>query len=123
MPPQAVWGRESMMTSPDAYPLAERLAGDNIEKFLRENDVAARIALRLPLYSPGRRGKRITAPTLVQVAEHDVVTPVHVAVKAAKRILGAEIHTYDCSHFEPYLEPHFDSVVGDQLAFLKRTLA
>ena len=116
-------GTLAMMTSPDAYPLAERLAAGNIEKFLRENDVAARIALRLPLYSPGRRGKRITAPTLVQVAEHDVVTPVHVAVKAAKRIPGAEIHTYDCSHFEPYLEPHFDSVVSDQVAFLARTLA
>ena len=116
-------GTLAMMTSPDAYPVAERLAGENIEKFLRENEVAARIALRLPFYSPGRRGSRITAPTLVQVAKHDVVTPVHVAVKAAKRSPGAEIHTYDCSHFEPYLEPHFDTVVSDQLAFLKRTLA
>ncbi|HEY4452455.1 MAG TPA: alpha/beta fold hydrolase [Solirubrobacteraceae bacterium] len=113
-------GTLAMMTSPDAYPLAERLAGENIEKFQRENDVAARIAMRLPLYSPGRRATRITAPTLVQVATRDVVTPVRVALKAAERIPNAEIRTYDCSHFEPYLEPHFDGVVSDQLAFLTR---
>ena len=35
---------------------------------------------------------------------------------------GAEIRTYDCSHFEPYLDPHFDGVVGDQIDFLTRTL-
>jgi uncharacterized protein len=115
-------GALAMMTSPDAYPLAERLAGDNIDKFLRENEVAARIALRLPFYSPGTHGSRITAPTLVQVAKRDVVTPVRVALKGAKRIPGAEIHTYDCSHFEPYLEPHFEAVVCDQIAFLTRAL-
>jgi pimeloyl-ACP methyl ester carboxylesterase len=65
---------------------------------------------------------KITAATLVQVATQDDVTPVKVAMKAAKRIPGAEIRTYDCSHFEPYLDPHFDGVVGDQIDFLTRTL-
>jgi pimeloyl-ACP methyl ester carboxylesterase len=115
-------GTLAMMTSPDAYPLAERLAGENVEKFQLENNVAARIALHLPLYSPGRRAGRITAPTLVQVATRDVVTPVRVAQKAAASIPNAEVRTYDCSHFEPYLEPHFDDVVSDQLAFLTRAL-
>ena len=43
-------------------------------------------------------------------------------MKAAERIPGAEIRTYHCSHFEPYLDPHFDGVVGDQIDFLTRTL-
>jgi hypothetical protein len=45
-----------------------------------------------------------------------------VARRAAARIPGAEVRTYDCSHFEPYLDPWFDTVVGDQIAFLTRAL-
>ena len=29
------------------------------------------------------------------------------------------VHIYDCGHFDPYVEPHFDQVVSDQLAFLR----
>ncbi|MBV9411185.1 MAG: alpha/beta fold hydrolase [Acidimicrobiia bacterium] len=111
-------GDVAMMTSPDAAPMAIRLAGDRYEELLPENDVAARIALRVPFYSPGRRAHRITAPTLVQIAERDSVTPYDVALKAARRIPKGEIRTYDCQHFEPYLDPYFDTVVADQIAFL-----
>ena len=111
-------GDVAMMTSPDAAPMAIRLAGDRYEELLSENDVAARIALRVPFYSPGRRAHKITSPTLVQIAERDTVTPFNVALKAAKKIPKGEIRTYDCQHFEPYLEPYFDTVVADQLSFL-----
>lgn len=111
-------GELAMMTSPDAAPMAIRLAGDRYEELLPENDVAARIALRVPFYSPGRRAPRVMARTFVQIAERDIVTPVEVALKAARRIPRVEIRTYDCQHFEPYLDPHFDTVVADQLAFL-----
>jgi len=113
-------GDVAMMTSPDAAPMAERLAGDRYEELLPENDVAARIALRVPFYSPGRRAHKITAPTLVQIAERDSVTPCDVAVKAARRIANGEIRTYDCQHFEPYLEPYFGTIVADQIAFLDK---
>ncbi len=115
-------GEVAMMTSPDAWPLVQRLAADHLDRFERENIVAARIALKMAFYSPGRRAGRITAPTLVQIALQDVVTPTKVAMRAAGRIPGDEIKTYDCSHFEPYLDPYFDAVVGDQIDFLKRTL-
>ncbi len=111
-------GEVAMMTSPDAAPMAIRLAGDRYEELLAENDVAARIALRVPFYSPGRLGPKITAPTLVQIAEGDTVTPFKVALKAANRIPRGEIRTYDCQHFEPYLDPYFDTVVADQISFL-----
>lgn len=113
-------GSLAMMTSPDALPMAERLAGDRYEELLPENDVAARIALRVPFYSPGRVAAKITAPALIQLARHDIVTPYDVATKAAQRIPNGEVRSYDCTHFEPYLEPHFDSVVGHQIDFLKR---
>lgn len=111
-------GSVAMMTSPDALPMAKRLAGDRYEALLPENDVAARIALRVPFYSPGRNVHKITAPTLVQIAKRDVVTPFDIAMKAARRIPKGEILTYDCQHFEPYLEPYFDSVIAGQLDFL-----
>lgn len=115
-------GEIAMMTAPDAWPLARRLAAADLPRFDRENSVAARIALWIGTYSPGRRANRITAPTLVQIALQDIVTPVKVAKKAAARIPGSTVKTYDCSHFEPYLDPHFDSVVGDQIDFLTRTI-
>ena len=111
-------GDLAMMTSPDAAPMAIRLAGDRYEELLAENDVAARIALRVPFYSPGRLARKITAPTLVQIAQRDTVTPYKVALKAAEKIPKGEIRTYDCQHFEPYLDPYFDGVVADQIAFL-----
>ncbi len=116
-------GELAMMTSPGAYALVVRMVGEHAEKFQRENEVAARIGLRLPFYSPGRTAGKITAPTLVQVATEDDVTPVKVAMKAAERIPGVAIRTYDCSHFEPYLDPHFDGIVGDQIEFLTKALA
>jgi dienelactone hydrolase len=115
-------GEIAMMTSPDAWPLARRLAAADLDRFDRENSVAARIALWIGTYSPGRRAHRITAPTLVQIALKDIVTPVKVARKAAARIPDAQVETYDCTHFEPYLDPYFDTVVGDQIDFLARTL-
>lgn len=115
-------GEIAMMTAPDAWPLAQRLAAADLPRFDRENNVAARIALWIATYSPGRRAKRITAPTLVQIARKDIVTPVKVAKKAAARIPNATVKTYDCSHFEPYLDPYFESVVGDQIDFLTRTV-
>jgi dienelactone hydrolase len=116
-------GELAMMTSPDAWPLARRLAADDLARFDRENTVAARIALTMASYSPGRRAGRIIAPTLVQIALQDIVTPVAVARRAAARIPRVEVQTYDCTHFEPYLDPFFDDVVGDQIDFLGRTLA
>lgn len=118
LPAAGVPGSVAMMTSPDAEPMVRRLAGDRVEELMCELDVAARIALRVPLYSPGRRAKHITAPTLVQIAKRDVVTPYKVALKAARRIPRGEVRTYDCTHFEPYLDPWFDTVVGNQLEFL-----
>lgn len=111
-------GDVAMMTSPDAAPMAIRLAGDRYEELLDQNDVAARIALRVPFYSPGRKTPRVTAPTLVQIAERDTVTPFEVALKAAKRLPRGEVRTYDCQHFEPYLDPYFDTVIADQIDFL-----
>jgi dienelactone hydrolase len=113
-------GEVAMMTSPGAYELVIEMAGDKHEELLAGNDVAARIALRVPFYSPGRRASDITAPTLVQLAKHDDVTPYAKAQKIVARIPKGEVLSYDCTHFEPYLDPHFEQIVSDQIQFLQR---
>ena len=67
------------------------MAGDKRDELLAENDVAARIALRVPLYSPGRHAAKITAPTLVQLAIKDDVTPYAKARKIVSRIPKARL--------------------------------
>jgi len=113
-------GEVAMMTSPGAYDLVQKMAGDKWDELLAESDVAARIALRVPLYSPGRRAAKITAPTLIQLAIQDDVTPYAKARRIVARIPKGEVRSYDCTHFEPYLDPHFEHIVTDQIAFLDR---
>ncbi len=113
-------GDFAMMTSPGAADLVERMAGDRREELLAENDVAARIALRVPFYSPGRHVADITAPVLVQLAKRDDVTPYATAQKIVARIPEGEVLAYDCSHFEPYLDPHFEQIITAQIDFLDR---
>jgi dienelactone hydrolase len=113
-------GEVAMMTSPGAYDLVMRMAGDKRDELLLANDVAARIALRMPFYSPGRNAAKITAPTLVQLARKDDVTPYATAQKVVARIPHGEVRSYDITHFEPYLDPHFEEIVTDQVDFLTR---
>lgn len=115
-------GEVAMMTSPGAYELVQKMAGDKFDELLADSDVAARIALRVPFYSPGRRAARITAPTLLQLAIQDDVTPYVKARKIVARIPKGEVRSYNCTHFEPYLDPHFEHIVSDQIAFLDRHL-
>ena len=115
-------GEIAMMTSEGAYELVTQMAGDNLDRLLAENDVAARVALRVPLYSPARHVSAITAPTLVQLARKDDVTPYAKALDVAHRIPNGEVLSYDCSHFEPYLAPHFEQIITDQIDFLDRHL-
>ena len=47
--------------------------------------VAARFALTVGLYSPGRKLRDVDVPVLVQVATKDQTTPPGAAVNAAKK--------------------------------------
>jgi fermentation-respiration switch protein FrsA (DUF1100 family) len=112
-------GETAVMTSPDALPALERLLADSaLNRDSYPTTVAARIALRIGFYSPGRLAARITCPALVQIAEQDAITPRDVAARAANKMRRSTVRFYDCGHFDPYVEPHFTTVVADQLAFL-----
>jgi len=114
-------GSTAVMIEPDGLDLLHRLAGDEVDeaRLRSQNRVAARVLLHMPFYSPGRTAHRITAPTLVQAGEHDQLTPPSASRRVAERIPKAEFKIYSCGHFDPYLPPHFDGIVGDQLTFLQ----
>jgi hypothetical protein len=58
-------------------------------------------------------------PVLVQLARRDDVTPYRTARAVADRIPRGTVMSYDCTHFEPYLDPHFEKIVADQIDFLR----
>lgn len=114
-------GETAMMVSPDAQPgMLTLLRESGLEEGAYPQTVAARIALRIGLYSPGRRVAAIHCPVLVQVAAQDAITPRGVAEKAAARIPRSTVRVYDGGHFDPYVAPLFDTVVADQLEFLRQ---
>jgi uncharacterized protein len=107
--------------SPDALPGIERMVEQSaIDEPSRQ--VAARVIPQLGMYAPGRLVRGIAAPTLVQLARRDVVTPHTVARRAAGRMRRGEVKECDLGHFDAYVAPHFETVIGDQLAFLHRVL-
>ncbi|MGA8257087.1 MAG: alpha/beta hydrolase [Nocardioides sp.] len=113
-------GGTAVMTSPDAVPGMEKLiaeSGLNVGDY--PATVAARIVLRIGLYSPKRWARGVTCPALVQIAAEDAVTPRHVAEASAARMAAPTVRVYSGGHFDPYVEPLFTTVVTDQLAFLR----
>ena len=86
-------------------------------------EVAARIALLVPLYRPVSDARRVRCPVLIQVCDCDSVAPAGAAEEAARR-LGprGELVRYPIGHFEPYFGASFERSVDDQLAFLRRRL-
>ena len=113
-------GTTAVMTSPDALSgLDTQIAASGLAAGDYPQHVAARIALHIGRYSPIRYAAGVTCPALVQIAAHDAVTPRAVAEKAAARMRRSTVHVYDCGHFDPYVEPYFDTTVADQLTFLR----
>ena len=84
--------------------------------------VAARFALGVGFYSPGRKLRDVEVPVLVQVGRKDETTPPAAAIKAGGRARNGVVKTYDVGHFEPYTGDDFEIFVADQLKFLEQSL-
>jgi uncharacterized protein len=112
-------GTLAAMTSADALPGFEAITPPDST---HENRVAAAIALETLRWRPGRNASAIRCPLLVQVAARDADTPVSPAVKAAGEAPRGEVKSYDCGHFGVYLDPTYEQVVTDQVAFLHKNL-
>ena len=85
-------------------------------------EVAARFALAITRYFPGRAAKRITAPVLFCVCDPDTVAPTKATLRHAAKAPRGQIEVYPYGHFDIYVGEGFERVVADQVAFLTRTL-
>ena len=112
-------GSLAVMTSPDAEPGFRSI--DPPGSTWR-NEAAARVALRVGTYRPGRGAGRIAAPILYVLAEDDEITPPRFAEAAADRAPRAEVLRYPGGHFDLYAGSGFERVIGDQVQFLRRHL-
>lgn len=112
-------GQTALMNAPDALPgfMALQPPGATVN-----NHVAARIALDIARYFPGRRARDIDVPILFCVCDPDSVAPTKATLRHAARAPHGEIKTYSDGHFEIYVGDAFERVVADQLAFLQRTV-
>lgn len=84
--------------------------------------LSARFLLQVLNYSPAKSLPGVSVPSLLQVGLEDKTTPPEPAIEAAKSNSKTELICYQAGHFQPYIEPLFDTVVADQIAFLKRVL-
>lgn len=84
--------------------------------------VAARFVLDAARYSPGKYLRRLTMPTLLQVATNDLTTPASAALRSARGANNVVIKMHAADHFDPYVEPLFSTFVAEQIDFLKQTL-
>ena len=112
-------GELALMTAPDAYSGYLRLVPEGAQ--LR-NEGAARIALQVLTYRPGRSAKKISCPILFCVCQTDSVAPAGPTLRYAIQAPRAEVKIYPEGHFAIYLDDAFERVVADQLAFLDKHL-
>ncbi|MBO4256156.1 alpha/beta hydrolase [Streptomyces griseorubiginosus] len=110
-------GSAALMTAADAEPGYLALVPDDA---LFSNQVAARFALDILRYRPGRRTAKIACPVLFCVCEQDSVAPARQTLRHARRAPRGEIRRYSDGHFDIYLGEPFERVVTDQLGFLAR---
>jgi len=83
--------------------------------------VAARSALRLGFYRPGRYASRVRCPLLVLVCDQDQSALAGPAVDAARRAPRGELVRMPGGHYEPFLSGH-EQAAEAELSFLRRHL-
>jgi dienelactone hydrolase len=111
-------GSIACITTSDAYDGYSKFASEN---FI--NETCARIAIRGDKYRPVKHAGNVSCPVLLQICEHDSITPKS-AVKETEKMLGkfAEVKYYPIGHFDIYFVDNFEKSVCDQLEFFKKYL-
>lgn len=86
------------------------------------NYVAARFALDILTYYPGKLIPKIQCPILFCICETDSVAPAKPTLKYAKEAANKEIKIYKEGHFDIYVNDGFEKVIHDQINFLNRVI-
>jgi pimeloyl-ACP methyl ester carboxylesterase len=113
-------GNVAFLTTPDALETDKALnPGNRYPDWQQE--AAARFALSLGFYRPGRHASRIQCPLLVLVCDQDRSALAAPAVAAANRAPGAELVRLPGGHYQPFLGGHEQAVTAE-LSFLRHHL-
>jgi len=112
-------GDLALLTTPDSGDSDRAFGPDPYPDWQRK--VAARSALRLGFYSPGRYASHVQSPLLVVVCDQDHCALAAPAVRAARRAPRAELVELSGSHYAPFIDRH-EQAVDAELSFLRRHL-
>lgn len=112
-------GETALMNTADAYRGYLQLLPQGVDV---PNFVAARFALNIIRYYPGRKTRLIQSPVLFCVCENDTVAPTKATLRHANRTPHKEIRIYADGHFDIYVGEAFEKVIHDQIDFLRRTV-
>lgn len=109
----------AMINAPDAYDAYLKVIPDGLDV---RNEVAARLAIQILTYRPGRLASKVQCPILFCICEADSVAPASVTAKYAAQAPNATIKNYPEGHFDIYVDEGFERAVTDQIAFLDQHL-
>jgi uncharacterized protein len=111
-------GTVALLTTPDSADTERALNPGN-----RYADwpqvVAARSALRITIYRPGRAAARVRCPLLVLVCDDDQSALAGPAIRAASRAPAGELVRLPGGHYAPFLGGH-EAAVAAEVSFLRR---
>ena len=113
-------GTVALLTTPDAQDGGRALNPDGRYPEWRQ-EIAARSALRLGIYRPGRYAPGVRCPLLVLVRDQDQSVLAGPAVRAAHRAPRGELVRIPGGHYAPFLEGH-ELAAEAELSFLRRHL-
>ncbi|NEC07968.1 alpha/beta hydrolase [Streptomyces sp. SID7909] len=120
VPTAGARGAVASLTTPDAMDGDQALDPDRRHANW-EQTVAARIALQIGRYRPGRHASRIRCPLLVVVCDQDRSTLPGPAVRAARNAPASTVVHLTGRHYAPFLESH-EQAVAAEISFLKNHL-
>jgi pimeloyl-ACP methyl ester carboxylesterase len=113
-------GTVAVFAAPDALNGDHALNPDNRYPDWQQ-EVAARSALRVSFYRPGRLASRVGCPLLVLAYDQDDAALAGPAIRAGTRAPSGEVVRLPGGHYEPYMNGH-ERAVEIQLSFLRRHL-
>ena len=113
-------GTVTSLTTPDALE-GERALNPDGRYPQWQQAVAARSALRMGSYRPGRAAGDVQCPLLVVVGDDDGVTPPAASARVAERAPRGELAHLPGGHYAPFTHGHRHAV-EIELSFLRRYL-
>ncbi len=113
-------GTVAVLSTPDALDGGKALDWGNRYPDWQQA-AAARSALRLAFYRPGRYASRVRCPLLVVVCDQDQTVLAGPAAAAAHRAPRGELVRLPGGHYQPFLDGH-ERAVEAELSFLSRHL-